>query len=266
MKRKLLLSFITCAFLLSACMSSKKIVYVKDMLSDTSYNAVAAPALRIQKSDRLSILVSATTPELAIPFNQGSGDYQVNDKGSFSRNSTTSSSLNGKGYLVNDQGEIEFPILGSFFVEGLTIDQIRDMIKKRLVKEKFISDPILKIELLNLKISMMGEVKNVGVLEVPDARITLLEAIARSGGLTVNAAANKISVIREEEGVRKVYLHDIASKDIFNSPTYYLQQNDIVYIEPRDADLTPRAQNNLRYVSTGLGLLATIFTILTFLK
>lgn len=264
MNKYFLLIFVACTLLASSCITSKKVVYVNDMLPDSTYHAIAAPALRIQQSDRLSIVVSAKTPELAIPFNQGLGEYQVNEQGGIS--SSSSSVAGNKGYLVDDQGKIEFPILGEFLVAGKTIDQVREMIKNKLISEKLISDPIIKVELLNLKITMLGEVQSVGVLTVPDSRITLLDAIARSGGLTTNAEASKISVIREENGVRKLYTQDIQSTDIFNSPTYYLQQNDIVYVEPIGAVLTPRAQNNWRYISTGVGLLATVFTILNFFK
>lgn len=264
MKKFLPVFFIGCMLLLNSCIISKKVVYVKDMLPDTTYNVLEAPALRVQKGDRLSIVVRAKMPELAVPFNQGLGDYQVDGQGSVLAN--PSSTLAEKGYLVDANGEIDFPIFGTLNIEGMTLDRVRGMIKSRLVNEKLISDPIVKVELLNLKINMMGEVGSVGVLDVPEARITLLEAISRSGGLTNNAATDRIKVIREEDGLRKMVINDIQSKDIFNSPTYYLQQNDIVYVEPRDAQLTPKAENNLRYISTGVGILAAIFSILTFLK
>lgn len=265
MKTSLLTFFIAFTLLFSSCITTKKVVYVRDMISDTAYSVLEAPLLRIQKNDRLSIVVSAKTPELAVPFNQGSGEYQVNTQGSVSRGSS-SAPINGNGYLVDDSGEIEFPILGTFQVDGQTIEQIKTLIKNKLVEERFISDPIIKVELLNLKISMMGEINSVGILDVPDARITLLEAITRSGGLTSNATPNKISVIREENGVRNVYINDIESRDIFNSPTFYLQQNDIVYVEPLGAELSPKAQNNWRLIGIGTGLITTVFSILTFLK
>src|SRR5690606_6996966 len=99
-------------------------VYVKDMLPDTTYNAMEAPALRIQKSDRLSIIVSAKSPELAVPFNEGLGNYQVNEQGDVL---TGPSTVATKGYLVDNKGEIEFPILGILKLEGLSLNQARDM-------------------------------------------------------------------------------------------------------------------------------------------
>jgi len=263
MKNCLLIFFIGYMLLLSSC-ASKKVVYVQDMLVDTVYNAIKAPALRIQKSDRLSIVVSAKIPELAVPFNQGIGTYQVNEQGNVSNNPSTTPDV--KGYLVDDNGEIEFPILGTLQVSDFTFEQVQNLIKSRLIDEKLINKPTVKVELLNLKINMMGEVNSVGVLDVPDGRITLLQAITMAGGLTVNAAPDRITVIREENGVRKKVFNNIQSRDIFNSPTYYLQQNDIVYIEPKDAVQTPKEEKNWRYISTGVGLLAVVFTLLNFFK
>ena len=263
MKNCLLIFFIGYVLLLSSC-ASKKVVYVQDMLVDTAYNAIKAPALRIQKSDRLSIVVSAKIPELAVPFNQGIGTYQVNEQGNVSNNPSTTPDV--KGYLVDDNGEIEFPILGTLQVSDLTFEQVQNLVKSRLIDEKLINKPTVKVELLNLKINMMGEVNSVGVLEVPDGRITLLQAITMAGGLTVNAAPDRISVIREENGVRRKVFNNIQSRDIFNSPTYYLQQNDMVYVEPKDAVQTPKEEKNWRYISTGVGLLAVVFTLLNFFK
>lgn len=263
MKKCLPVIFVGWMLLFNSCVVSKKVVYVKDMIPDTTYHAMLAPALRVQKNDRLSIVVGAKSRELAAPFNQGMTAYQLDDQGNVPAGS---SSMETQGYLVDNNGEIEFPILGTLRIEGKTMNEVKNMIKQRLIDEKLISKPMIKIELLNLKINMMGEVKNVGVLNVTDPRITLLEAISRSGGLTLNAATDKITVIREENGVRRMVINDIQSKEIFNSPTFYLQQNDIVYIEPKDAEPTLKAQNNWRYISTGLGLLVTVFTILNFFK
>src|SRR5690606_16672026 len=110
-----------------------------------------------------------------------------------------------------------------------SLDGVRDFLKDQLEKRNLLSSPVVKIELLNLKVLVMGEAGN-SIINAPDGRLTLLEAITQSGGLTRNAATDRISVIREENGIRKIYYNDIESKSIFDSPTYYLQQNDIVYV------------------------------------
>jgi len=254
---------VSCLMLFNACIVTKKVVYVNDMSPDTAYLALEAPPVKVQNSDRISIVVNAKEAELAVPFNQGLGSFQVGNSGDLNNSASADP---GKGYLVSADGTIEFPILGTLRVAGLTLEEIRSMVRNRLIDDKLINEPSVKVELLNLKINMMGEVNDVGVIDVPDGRITLLEAISMAGGLSTNAAADKITVIREEQGVRRMYVNDILSKEVFNSPTYYLRQNDIVYIEPRGARLSDREENNWRYISTGLGLLATVFTILNFLK
>lgn len=265
MKNCSLIFLFGCMMLFNACIIGKKVIYVQDMQADTSYRVMPVPALRIQANDRISIMVSSRTPELAIPFNQGVGGYQLNERGDVDA-SGTSAAADTRGYLVDDHGEIEFPILGTIPVAGRTLAEAKNMIRQKLIDEKLIAEPIVKVELLNLRINMIGEVNRVGVLDIPDARITLLQAIAQAGGLTTNAATERITVIREEAGQRRMIVNNIQSKDIFDSPAYYLQQNDIVYVEAKGAQLSAREETNWRYVATGLGLLTTVFTLINLFK
>ena len=128
-----------------------------------------------------------------------------------------------------------------------------------------ISEPIVKVEILNFKISVTGTIGN-RVLDAPDGRMTLLEAITKAGGIGVNAALDKITVIREEEGGRRKIVTNIQSQEIFNSPAYYLKQNDIVYIEPKSAEITPKEDRFWRYFGVGTGLLGTVIGILTLIR
>src|SRR5690606_17051376 len=118
----------------------------------------------------------------------------------------------------------------------------------------------VKVELTNIKVSVMGEVAAKGVFDVPDARITLIEAITRAGGLTRNAAADRIVVIREQDGKRIKLIADIEKQDIFESPAYYLKQNDLVFVEPRDTETTPKEDRTWRFVSVGLGIVTVVLT------
>lgn len=217
---------ITFMLCMNSCIVSQKVTYLKDLKPENSYPVATIPPLRIQKNDRLSIEVLAKNAELAAPFN--------NQVGSYTNSEFKSANTSNGGYLVDQQGNIEFPILGTLNVEGMSIDGIRDFLKDKLESNNLLSSPVIKIELKNLKVIVMGEAGN-QVITAPDSRLTLLEAIVMAGGLSNNATTDKIAVIREEDGVRKIYYNDIESKDIFNSPTYYLQQNDIVYVEPKAA-------------------------------
>src|SRR5690606_36702702 len=127
------------------------------------------------------------------------------------------------------------------------------------------SSPVIKIELLNLKVLVMGEAGN-NTINAPDGRLTLLEAISQSGGLTTNAATDRIAVIREENGLRKIYYNDIENKSIFDSPTYYLQQNDIVYVAAKAAASSGDESRTWRIMGTVLSVLTlgtTVWAITT---
>lgn len=246
-------------FTMNSCLVSRKIVYVNDLKPDSAYKVVPIPPLRIQKNDRLSIQVSSKNPELAVPFNNQAGLYNVTEKGA------VNTSYVDRGYLVDQQGNIEFPIIGTLNVEGMTLDGLRDFLKDKLVSAQLLTSPVVKIELINLKVMLMGEVGN-KIINAPDGRLTLLEAITMGGGLSGNATTDKIAVIREENGVRKIYYNDIESKEIFNSSTYYLQQNDIVYVEPKASVTRGDEARSWRIVSmmmSVVGLATTIWAVST---
>lgn len=215
--------------LLNSCVS-KKVVYLQDMQPDSEYPIAEAPALRLQKNDRISIQVSAKSLELAAPFNTLAGTYKVGVDGNVTTGVDQSS--NAQGYLIDREGNIAFPVLGNLHVEGLTLEEVRDLIRNRLINDRLINEPIVKVEILNFKVSITGAIGN-RVIDVPDGKMTLLEAITKAGGININAAPDKITVIREEDGMRRKIVTNIQSQEIFNSPAYYLRQNDIVYIEPR---------------------------------
>ncbi|MCL1675677.1 polysaccharide biosynthesis/export family protein [Elizabethkingia meningoseptica] len=248
--------------LLNSCVS-KKIVYVQDMLPDTEYPVAEAPAIRLQKNDRISIQVSAKSLELAAPFNTVAGTYKVGTDGSVSTGVDQSS--NAQGYLIDREGNIAFPVLGTLHLEGLTLEEVRDLIRNKLISDRLISEPIVKVEILNFKISVAGAIGN-KIIDAPDGRMTLLEAITRAGGISINAAPDKITVIREEDGVRRKIVTNIQSQEVFNSPAYYLKQNDIVYIEPRSAEVTPKEDRFWRYFGIGTGLLGTVISVLTLIR
>ncbi|WKK59882.1 MULTISPECIES: polysaccharide biosynthesis/export family protein [unclassified Sphingobacterium] len=264
MNKNLLFIAIVLTVLFTGCSVGQKVIYVKDMPEATEIPISSQPALTVQKNDRLSIIVSAKNPELAAPFNDEMVGYSVGRGGEvFSKGTTTNRT---GGYLVDQQGNIEFPILGTIAVEGKSVEQIKDLIKRRLVEEKYINDPIVKVELTNIRISMAGEINSRGVIEVPDGRITLIEAISKAGGLSRNAASDRITVIREENGMRKKIIVDIEKQAIFDSPAYYLKQNDVVFIEPKDDESTPKEERTWRLISFGLGLVTVVLTVLNFVR
>lgn len=256
-KSDFLVVLIMALAVLSSCSSSKKFVYLQDMEMgqgypyDTRYEAV------VHINDRLDITVSSKSPELAIPFNANGGSFSVAANGAVTENAAAGK----KGYRVDVDGNIDFPILGKLHVEGKKVSEVTEMIRQRILDGKYIKDPIVSLEFLNFKYSVLGAVGNTGTFSVQGDRITLFEAIAKAGDVSQRGRVNRVAVIREEDGQRVMYMHDLRSKDIFESPCYYLQQNDIVYVEPKFRKQDTE-EKSWKYVTGFLSLITAICSII----
>ena len=229
MKKHFLFLFLLTAVLLSSCSSRKDFVYLNDMNVGTKYTFDTKHEAIVHRDDRLNITVSCKNPELALPFNIQDGNFQVGADGSVK----TSGNSTAKGYRVDKDGNIVFPLLGKLHVEGKTVQQVTDMISQKIIMGGYIKEPLVTMEFLNFKYTVLGAVGNRGTFPVKGDRITLLEAIAQAGDLTDKARIDRVAVIRETGNDREVYMHDLTKKSVFESPAFYLQQNDIVYVEPR---------------------------------
>ena len=220
---------------LSSCTAQRQtMLYLQDMEDTKEYPVIQKYEAVIQRDDKLEISVSSKNPELALAFNiPGTGGYTIGADGTISATQSNSSTSreNKPGYTVDIHGNIEFPVLGTLHVEGLTKNQLVNLITNKLKDEELLKDPIVLVEFLNFKISILGEVNRVVQYNVSGDRLTLLDAIAMAGDLTKNARLDRIAVIREYGNKRRIMWNDIRTKDIFTSPSYYLQQNDIVYVE-----------------------------------
>ncbi len=243
--------------LLMACSAPKEVLYLQDISLikeesiDKNYEVI------IHKDDLLAIIVNSKDPELALPFNMPLISYQIGSQNVGQQRLV--------GYLVNQDGNIDFPILGEIHVEGLTRMQVTELIKKRLISEELIKDPIVTVQFLNFKVSVIGEVGRPGTFDISGDRITLLEALSMAGDLTIYGRRDRVAVIREKDGKRSILYHDLRSSDIFQSPCYYLQQNDIVYVEPNKAKTGQSRINSNNSVGvwlSGVSVLASITSLL----
>jgi polysaccharide biosynthesis/export protein len=208
-----------------SCGTQKKVPppYYLDHVNDTTPKSqVKVPELRIQKDDWLSIqVISASTAEKVdalynLPVSGGS----------------TNSPLAG-GFLVDVKGNIEYPRLGTIRAEGLTKQELADVIKKKLTTPvEVLRDPTVIIRFLNYKITVLGQVGREGVLTIPGEKVTVLEAIGLAGGITDYGKKDRIKVLREVNGEREVGYVDLTSDKLFESPYYNLLQNDVLFIEP----------------------------------
>lgn len=236
MNRILIFCGLISLFLLSSCLM-KKVEYFTNMSPDSLYNIKVSEALKIQPNDRLGITIRSKDAELAAPFNTDLGGYTLSTESEVIRSVNKDESFE-VGYLVDKDGFITLPILGKIQVAGLSMDEVKLFVAKQLKDKNYIQDPDVKVKLLNFKIITMGTIQN-SVYNVPDGKITLLEAIVKAGGLTPNSDATKVMVIREEGGERKMLVNNMEDYNVFNSESFYLQQNDIVYVAPKYKQVTP---------------------------
>lgn len=253
LKNYILILLLAILGLSTSCVSQKEISYLQDIPDFQREEIQQKYEIIIHKDDLLGIMVNSRNPELAVPFNMPMVTYQLGTPG------LGVSQQRVIGYLVDSEGNIDFPILGKLRVEGLSRGQLTEMIKGKLMDEDLIKDPIVTVQFLNYKISVMGEVARPGSFNITGDRITLLEALSMAGDLTIFGKRDRVGVIREQDGVRTIKFHDLRSADIFNSPYYYLQQNDIVYVEPNK---TKAAQSGINQ-NNSVGVWVSVLSLLT---
>lgn len=258
MINKFLLGIAVVAIGFTSCGSPKRITLMRDMEPYKDYLVTQRHEIKIQEGDRLAITVDAKNSALAASFNTG--------KVSISTDGTISQGLSqdkDKSYIVDKNGEIDFPELGKIPVQGLTHKELETFIKKRLAEHKILQSASVRVELLNSKILVIQETE-AQVITIPDNKITILEVLARSGGVGDNTKLREVAVIREEAGVRQMYQIDLNSVSLFDSPVYYLQQNDIVYLQPSSAPLPPRffqVIQSASLITSSVGIITTLVAL-----
>ena len=178
---------------LTACSAPKEVLYLQDIATIKQEKIEKGYEVKIHKDDLLAIIVNSKDEELALPFNMPLVSYQIGSNYNQPRI---------VGYLVDQNGDIDFPVLGKMHVQGLTRMQLTELIKKKLSEGDLIKDPIVTVQFLNFKVSVIGEVSRPGTFEISGDRITLLEALSRAGDLTIHGRRDRVAVIREENGYR----------------------------------------------------------------
>lgn len=224
---------------LVGCASSRKVVYLQDAAALGEQTVTTPYDLRIKKDDVLSIIVNCKEPLLAAPFNM-----QLVPQ-AFTGSNTVTGGVGAtgtpQGFLVDSNGEIDYPVYGKMRVTGLTRMQVADTIRTFLVDNGYINDPVVNVKIINFKISVLGEVSRPGSIRLDSERITLLEALSQAGDLTIYGRRHNVKLIRESEGKKQVVEINLKDPQLINSPYYYLQQNDLVYVEPNTAKASQSA-------------------------
>lgn len=237
---------------LNSCVSSEEVVYLRDAQYGVTAKQLQSYQTTIQKNDELSITVSSKQPELVAPFTI----TEMGDSG------TNNSNRQQKGYLVDANGNIVLPVIGTVHAAGKTCSTLGKEIANRLRSDDYIKDAAVNVRIINFKFSVLGEVAQPGVYSVDGERITILEALAKAGDLTIDGNRD-ITIIREKNGKREMAKLDLRSTNITESPYYYLQQNDVLYVTPNDKTINTRSETMqiVGWTASGVGLIAAIVAL-----
>ena len=243
------------AVLLASCSTTEEIAYFKDAARDSAMAVSGQFTKGIQANDLLNIYVESETPQATIPFNQETNKIAVTDGAVMNPGNNSVS-----GYLVSNQGTIIFPVLGEIQVLGMTHAELAAELQKLLREQGHISDAVVTVKLMNFKVSILGDVERPGTIMATGERLTIFEALSMVGDLTIYGQRRNVTVLREENGVRTIGELDLSSKEVFNSPYYYLHQNDVVYVEPnmKKKKTAMRDPMTWTYISAGLSVMSTL--------
>ena len=234
---------------MGSCVAKKEMLYLQDAEGINALEAIVKVEPKIQQDDLLSINVSALDAEAALPFNL------------FEAGGTVASIPKPITYLVNSDGEINFPVLGKIKVEGFTTKEITNQVTEALMP--YILKPIVNIRLTNFKVTVLGEVQKPGTYPVPNERISILEAIGLAGDLTIQGKRKTVVLVREQNGKRTFVDIDLTNREILNSPYFYLAQNDVLIVEPNKSKINSSAVGaNTGIILSSISFLISIVAII----
>lgn len=261
--RQMLLCLSAGIFLLSSCATVKDIAYFQNKVVNQPEKIDKHAGIVIQPKDMLSIVVSSRNPELVTMFNLPVVSYQAG-----SEIVAGGGAQRILGYVVDNAGCIDFPVLGPLEVAGMTRWELAEMIKTKLIKGGLLTDAVVTVEFMNFKVSVLGEVNAPGTYTIEGDKVTVLQAISLARDLTIFGMRENVSVIRERDGERTIYQINLCDVNLFKSPAYYLQQNDIIYVEPNKekARQSTTDDKTLRMTSifvSGGSLVVSVATLVT---
>lgn len=242
-----------------SCKVPENVVYFQNSTDLEKISSTNSFTSVFKVDDIVGIMVSAADMDAVRPFNlmQGSSSSLGESGGG----STSSSGSGEPTYLIDEKGNVDFPVLGQLKIAGLTRIEAKEMIKEKL--KIYINDPIVSVRLKNFKITVMGEVSKPGSYTIPNERVTIIEALGLAGDMTIKGKRENLMVIRENEGVNTYHRVDLTSKSIFKSPVYYLAQNDVLYVEPNDSRIreSKTRNNTLGVIISIVGVVLSVVTL-----
>ncbi|MEX8548568.1 MAG: polysaccharide biosynthesis/export family protein [Mucilaginibacter sp.] len=247
-------------FFISSCASNKDLVYFKDVNRSvvSVESATVFTPVTIQPLDVLSINISSANADASAVYNRGV----------VSNNPTTASGTTDQvgtafGYAVDQSGNIQLPIIGNVKAAGLTVTEFKQALTSLMAK--YLKEPYVTVSIINFKVTVLGDVGRPGILRIQNERISFTDAISLAGDLTPTAVRNNILIIRELNGKRQFIPIDLTSKDVFNSPYFYLKNNDIIYVTPGKYKSNLAVDNfsrNFGIVSSIVSIAITIYFLI----
>lgn len=222
---------------LSSCNTQKKITYMQDTENMMKLHAAYEQNITLKPEDQVFIIVSCRDPQISAMFNlpyysNRIGGVESYNSANFTINSYSSAS-NVVGYTVDNDGNIDFPILGKIQVAGLKRQEVTDLLKNKLIESNQIKDPVVTVEYMNLGVSVLGEVARPGRFRIDRDHFSLFDALGMAGDLTINGQRKDVSLIRHTKDGDQCYKIDLTNgKNIYSSPAFYIQQGDVIYVAP----------------------------------
>ena len=246
--------------LMSSCVSNKTMIYLQGATEKYAVPREIEQAfeLSVQPDDQLAISVTSRNAELIVPFNNN----MVIGSGNSTTGTSQANVQSGAAYFqVDKDGNIEFPIFGTLHVGGMKTREISRMVQQRLVEGGYIKDAVVNTKVMSFKVTVLGDVKAPGTQTYQGERLTLLEALGKAGDLNNSALRNGVLVVREENGQRTTYEVDLRDEaSVFASPAYYLQQNDVVYVQPNKSQRV-KGSTGYTWVSISSTLVSIVVSV-----
>ena len=265
MKKNIFILLINLVFIfLNSCTSQKKLDYLQNIENVALQASMKNAKSTIQPNDQLVILVTAKDMDVVKPFNQNFSSGQILQYSTASNNMPTQNqtSTSGPTYIVDTQGNIDFPVIGKINTENKTTEELRDVLKKEI--SKYVLNPQVSVKNTNYKITVLGEVNRPGTYNIPEAQTTVLEVLGLAGDLTIYGNREDILVVRNIDGIMSKERIDLTKADFINSPFFYLKQNDVIIVSPNETKqkssrLDPNAGIYISVASIVVTILALIF-------
>jgi len=225
----------------TSCSTKQDVIYFQNAKNFETIVDTDTFKAKLKVGDIVSVYVSTLDPTVTAPYNiviaSGSGAQLID-------------------YLIDVDGNIDYPILGKIKLVGLTVEEAKELFKKKFSEGQLLKDPVIMIRFLNFRITVAGEVRSPGVYPVSGERVSILEALGMAGDLTIKGRRDNVLVVRDFNGTKTYTRIDLTNKEVFNSPVYYLTQNDYIYVEPNNSAISG-ASGDIR--------VGTIITITSFI-